>query len=187
MSQSVSSYVILTAFVAALSVTLTSTTALAETQSAPATSCDAALADPELHFPRMMRLEPGGVAFTFGAPAQPFASRDGNRWSFALDLAFDPGPDTTIKFAAFNDACSGTGSAGTVLDYKFGNVTTRANVVTYDAEAQTITFNDSTQHLTPLGTPRYAWIEVWDGDAAGARATYSYLIDLVNSVTPVER
>jgi hypothetical protein len=66
-------------------------------------------------------------------------------------------------------------------------VTTRLNVVVYDADEQTITFNGHTQHLTPLGTPRYAWLEAWDGDDAGARATYSYLIDLVNSGTPGER
>jgi hypothetical protein len=103
-----------------------------------------------------------------------------------VNLGFDPGPDATIRFAAIDETCSGSGSAGTVLDYKFGDLKTRTNVVVYDVEEGTLTVNDAEpQRVTPLGTPRYAWLEVWDG--ATARAAYSYLIDLVNSAEPIER
>src|SRR5215471_10813342 len=155
-------------------------------QTAPATACDAALADPEFHFPRGMRMETGATAFSYGSLDRPFATRSGAQWTLVVDLGFDPGPDATIRFAAIDEMCSGSGSAGTVLDYKFGDVKTRTNVIVYDLEESTIAFDGlEPQRVTPLGRPRYAWLEVWDG--VTARAAYSHLIDLVNSAPPIER
>jgi hypothetical protein len=159
-------------------VAISSSSAMSGTNLSPRTPCDKALRDPELHFPHTMRLEPGGVAFRLGSADRPLASRTGEAWTFTVDLTFDPTPDTTIKFAAFNASCGGSNSTGTVLDYQFGNVAARSNVIRYDPAAQTIAFNGKSQHLTPIGSPRWGWIEVWDGDESAARATFSPLIDL---------
>jgi hypothetical protein len=155
-------------------------------QTVPVTACDAALADPEFHFPRGMRIETGATAFSYGSLDRPFATRSGAQWTLVVELGFDPGRDARIRFAAIDEMCSGSGSAGTVLDYKFSDVKTRTNAIVYDLEESTIAFNGlEPQRVTPLGTPRYAWLEVWDG--VTARASYSYLVDLVNSAPPIER
>src|SRR5262245_23629271 len=124
MSRLVAVRVISMALVTAAS---SSSSAMSGTNMSARTPCDQALRDPELHFPHTMRPEPGGVAFRLGTPERPIASRAGEAWTFTVDLTFNPTPDTTIKFAAFDARCGGTNSTGTVLDYRFGNVTARTN------------------------------------------------------------
>jgi hypothetical protein len=160
--------------------------ALADQASLPTTACDTALTNPELHFPPTMSLEPGGGAFRYGTDTRPFVTQDGAAITITIRLGFDPTADASIRFAALDANCDGNGTGGTVLGYTFNDVADRENIVTYDLDAATIAFNGTPQHAVPLGTPRYAWIEVWDGQPNG-QAAFSYLIDLINPVNPSDR
>jgi hypothetical protein len=158
----------------------------AETQAPAATSCDAALVRPEFHFPREMRPEDGSRAFAYGADATPFLTVDGATITFTLTLTFDPDEDSTIKLSALDADCSGGNSSGAVFEYTFTELKGRVNAISYSSGAGIVSFNGQTQKTVPIGTPRYVWIEAWDGgEAATARNGYSYLVDLLQPETPV--
>jgi hypothetical protein len=158
----------------------------AETQMPAATSCDAALAKAEFHFPREMRSEDGSRAFAYGTGAAPFLTVDGSTLTFTLTLTFDPDDDSTIKLSALDADCSGGNSSGAVFEYTFTELKGRVNAISYTSDGGIVSFNGQTQKTVPIGTPRYVWIEVWDGgEAATGRNGYSYLVDLPQPQIPV--
>ncbi len=149
----------------------------------PATACDAALANPELHPQPEMPLENGTTAFSYTAGGA-FVSSNGTSVTITLALTFQPGPDATIRLTALDDACAGGGLAGTVFTYTFGQLAMALNAVTYDAVAAEVRFNGNVQEASVLGTPRFLFVDVWDGELPSTHAAYSYLIDLHDPRNP---
>jgi hypothetical protein len=147
----------------------------------PATACDAALANPDLHPQPDMPLENGTIAFTYGPS---FVSGGASSMTITVNLTFQPGPDTTIRLSALDETCTGGSRAGTVFTYTFGELTSTQNTVTYDATAGEVSLNGTLQKTTPQGTPRYLFFDVWDGELPSTHATHSYLIDLLNPANP---
>jgi hypothetical protein len=149
----------------------------------PTTACDAALANPDLHPLPEMPLEDGTKAFSYTAEG-PFVSGGGAFLSITVALTFQPGPDATIRLSALDEACAGSGGSGTVFTYTFAELTSARNAISYNAAEAEITFNGAVQKASPQGTPRYLFVDVWDGALPSARATYSYVIDLLNPTNP---
>jgi hypothetical protein len=149
----------------------------------PATPCDAALANPDLHPQPDMPLEDGLQAFSYTA-AGAFVSGAGGSVTITVALTFQPEPDSTIRISALDDACAGGNSAGTVFTHTFGDLTSTRNTLTYDAAAGEIGFNGTIQKTTAQGTPRYLFVDVWDGQLPSTHATHSYVIDLLNPMNP---
>jgi hypothetical protein len=171
--------------VAAIACTLVlalSTAARAQTV-VPATACDAALGNPDLHPQPEMPVEDGLQAFSYTAGG-PFVSGGGGSVTITVALTFQPGPDATIRISALDDACSGGNSSGTVFTYTFGDLTSTRNTLTYDASAGEVGFNGTAQKTTAQGTPRYLFVDVWDGQLPSTHATHSYAIDLLNPANP---
>src|SRR5947208_3632025 len=71
----------------------------------PATSCDAALAAPDLHFPVGMSPEGGSTAFTYSSGGRAFVSTSGNTITITMSLRFEPTPGTMIAVAALDETC----------------------------------------------------------------------------------
>jgi len=172
----------------AVTIALAVSTVLPLWAAAVSTACDSAIANPDLHFPREMPREDGTRAFTYGSDSTPFVAVAGNTLTVALALTFDPDGDTTIKLAALNAECGGGNSSGAVFEYSFSEITRRQNTMVYDMSTGATAFNDGDkQTAVPMGTPRYVWIEVWDGNTPSNRSGYSYLVDLQHPETPVSR
>ena len=74
-----------------------------------------------------------------------------------------------------------------MLGYTFRGLPSRINSLSYDDAAGTITFNGDQQKALAMGTARFAWIEVWDGEPASTHASYSYTVDLLHPDSPVSR
>ena len=127
-----------------------------------------------------MLREDGTHAFAYGTGDTPFLGGDTQKITLTITLTFEPHPDTSIKFWAIDESCGGGNSSGAVLGYTFRELTTRVNQLSYDAAARIMTFNGQTQRALPMGTPRFAWLEVGDGAPEGGRASYSYTIDLLH-------
>jgi hypothetical protein len=150
----------------------------------PTTACDAALANPDVHPQPGMPLEDGTQAFSYTAQG-PFVSGGGGAWlTITVALTFEPGPDATIRVSAFDEACTGGANSATVFAYTFSELTSGRNTISYDAQSGAIGFNGSVQTTAPIGTPRYLFVDVWDGQLPSTHATHSYLIDLLNPANP---
>ena len=139
------------------------------------------------HFPREMQKEDGSRAFSYGAAGDAFVSLAGDVLTFAVTLNFPPGPDTAIKVGALDAACTGGNSSGAVFEYSFSELKSTAVTLSYNMTNGVITFNGETATAVPAGTPRYLWIEVWDGEAGVSRAGYSSLVDLLHPLSPVSQ
>ena len=150
----------------------------------PVTSCDAALRAPDLHLPSTMWQENGTRAFRYGGDSEPFAAANGAGVTLRIALLFPPTPETVITLSALDAACEGGSSTGTVFSYSFRDITAVHNTFAYDPATGEIAFNGLAQQALALGTPRYIWVEVWDGVLPADRAAYSYLIDLLNPQNP---
>lgn len=174
----------LSIYLLACTATMALTTVELIAQAPTTTACDAAIANPEFHFPRQMAQEDGSRAFAYGADRIPFVSKAGDRMTLTLTLNFDPGPDALIKVAALDAACTGGNSSGAVFEYSFSELSSRTLTLAYDIDTGAMTFNGEKETAVPAGTPRYLWVEAWDGEAVPARAGYSYLVDLLNTVSP---
>jgi hypothetical protein len=151
--------------------------------SLPSTTCDAAVSYTDLHFPAGMPLEDGTKAFTYGAE-MPFVTGGGASITINVNLRFPPGEDATIKLSALDESCGGTSSSGTVFSYTFGALTATRNTITYDVPTGEVGFNGEIQQGSPLGTPRYLFVDVWDGALPAVFAAHSYVIDLQNPMNP---
>lgn len=165
----------------ACAVFLAFSSAVAAQTVVPSTPCDAALANPDLHPQPEMPLENGTIAFSYNAEG-PFVSGGGAFLAINVALTFQPGPDAMIRISALDDACGGSG-AGTIFTYTFSELTSTRNTLTYDMAAGLLVFNGSVEKTTQ-GTPRYFFVDVWDGELPSTHATHSYMIDLLNPANP---
>lgn len=148
----------------------------------PATACDAALANRDLHPQPEMPLEDGATAFSYTA-AGAFVSGGGGAVRITLSLRFPPGPDATIRLTALDEHCAG-GTAKTAFSQTFGGLTSALNSISYDATSGDVSLNGSTEKVTPSSTPRFLFVDVWDGELPSTHATHSYLIDLSDPKNP---
>lgn len=148
----------------------------------PATGCDAALANPDLHPQPEMPLENGAIAFSYTAGGA-FVSGGGSAVRITLSLLFPPGPDATIRLTALDGHCSG-GPAATAFTQTFGGLTSALNTLSYDAASGEVALNGATEKVTPTATPRFLFVDVWDGELPSTHATHSYLIDLSDPKNP---
>ncbi|MEO8522737.1 MAG: hypothetical protein ABI603_15320 [Acidobacteriota bacterium] len=148
----------------------------------PATACDAALANPDLHPQPEMPLEDGATAFSYTAGGA-FVSGGGSAVRITLSLLFAPGPDATIRLTALDEHCSG-GTAKTAFTQTFGGLTSVVNSISYDAISGDVSLNGSGETVTPSATPRFLFVDVWDGELPSTHATHSYLIDLSDPKNP---
>ena len=164
-------------FLLALSATASAQTAL------PATACDGALANPDLHPQSDMPYEDGATAFSYSLGGS-FVSGGGSSLSINVGLTFQPGPDATIRLSALDGACAGGGRGGTVFTYTFSDLTPAQNTITYDAVSSEVTFNGTPHPTAMSGTPRYLFIDVWDGELPSTHASHSYLIDMLTPLNP---
>jgi hypothetical protein len=130
-----------------------------------------------------MSREDGTKAFTYGDNG-PFLSGGGSSITLTLGLKFTPGEDAVIKFSALDDSCSGKSSLSTVFTYAFSELAAGRNTITYDAAASEIGLNGQMQKALFVGTPRYLFVDVWDGEVPSQHAAYSYVIDLQNPQNP---
>jgi hypothetical protein len=149
----------------------------------PATTCDSAVANGDQHFPQGMPREDGTKAFRYGA-LSPFVSGGGAAITITLELTFTPSVDAVIKLAALDDACSGPTSSGTVLSATFTELDSQVNTLLVDIANGEVGLNGEMQKATILGTPRYVFVDVWDGELPSQHAAYSYVIDLQNPRNP---
>ncbi len=148
----------------------------------PATACDGALATPELHPQPDMPLENGVTAFSYSAGGT-FVSGGGSSATITLGLLFQPGPDATIRVTALDEACGGT-NGRTVFTQTFSGLTSVVNTIAYNGGSDEIGLNGSVEKLTPNGTARFLFVDVWDGELPSLHATHSYLIDLADPKNP---
>jgi len=149
----------------------------------PATTCDSAVANGDLHFPQGMAREDGTKAFRYGG-LSPFVSGGGSAITITVELTFAPDVDAVIKLSALDEACTGPTSSGTVLTASFTELESQLNTITLDVGSGEIGLNGEMQKATILGTPRYVFVDVWDGQAPAQHAAYSYVIDLQNPRNP---
>lgn len=148
----------------------------------PATTCDAVLANPDLHPVPEMPFENGLTAFSYGAGGS-FVSGGGSSATITVGLLFQPGPDATIRVTALDEACGGA-NARTVFTQTFSGLTSVANTITYNGASDEIGLNGSIEKLAPNGTARYLFVDVWDGELPSLHATHSYLIDMADPKNP---
>ncbi len=147
----------------------------------PATACDAALANPDLHPIPDMPLEDGATAFGYGAGA--FVSGGSGSVAINVGLAFDPGPGASIRLTALDPSCAGTSSA-TVFTVTFDQLVSRQNVITVDGQTGAVALNGMVQQAVLNGSPRYVFVDVWDGELPSLHASHSYVIDLLQPSNP---
>lgn len=150
-------------------------------------NCAQAYTATDFHFPREMQKEDGSRAFSYGIEGIPFVSMTGDVLTFAVRLNFEPGADAAIKVGSLDVKCSGGNSSGAVFEYSFGELKSTALTLSYNITTGAITINGETAVAVPAGTPRYLWIEVWDGEAGATRAGYSSLVDLLHPLSPVSQ
>jgi hypothetical protein len=148
----------------------------------PATTCDSAVANAE-HFPQGMSREDGSKAFRYGA-LTPFVSGGASAMTITLELTFEPSVDAVIRLSALDEWCGGPSSSATVLSATFTELDSQLNTITVDVANSSVGINGEMQKATILGTPRYMFVEVWDGDVPSQHAAYSYVIDVQNPRNP---
>src|SRR5438034_6326162 len=151
----------------------------------PTTTCDAAVSNTDMHFPSGMSREDGTKAFAYG-DSGPFVTGGGSSITLTVTLRFAPSENTLIKLSALDDACAGRSSLGTVFTYSFSELNSQRNTITYDAAASEVGLNGQMQKALFVGTPRYLFVDVWDGEVPSQHASYSYVIDLQNPKNPTE-
>jgi hypothetical protein len=149
----------------------------------PATPCDDAVANSELHFPSDLKLEDGTKAFSYLSDL-PFVQASGELFTINVALRFEPGPQATIKLSALDEECSGNSSSGTVFTYTFGELPSPRNTLTFNRSTEEVGLNGTMQKAVLLGAPRYLFIDVWDGLLPSTHATHSYVIDLQDPKNP---
>src|SRR5207247_6152311 len=103
----------------------------------PTTTCDAAVANADMHFPPGMSREDGTKAFAYGDTG-PFVRGGGSSITLTVTLKFAPSENTLIKLSALDDACTGRSSLGTVFTYSFSELNSQRNAITYDAAASEV-------------------------------------------------
>lgn len=150
----------------------------------PATACDSAASNPDLHFPPGMPLEDGTKAFSYAPGDAPFVSASGGSITITVALTFAPGEDATIKLAALDETCGGPSSSGTVFSFTFGALTSPRNTIAIDATTGEVGLNGEMQKATLLAAPRYLFVDVWDGALPALHAARSYVIDLLDPRNP---
>jgi len=162
----------------------------------PATPCDGEQVEAILpgfgvsaHITSNMTREDGETAFTYGADNNSFVTIFEDTITLHPDLLFPPttSPRSYMKLLAFNASCGivfgFSASSGTDGDVP---LQAGANTVAYDTVNSQAVFNDGiTFQMRPFSTPRYIWLEVWDGKTTpDKQATFSYLVDLQNPQNP---
>src|SRR5262245_10275475 len=147
----------------------------------PTTTCDSAVSNMDIHFPSPMPREDGTRAFRYGANG-PFVSGAGSTVTLSVALTFAPGEDAIIKLSGLNENCTGTSSSGTIFTFTFGELAP-VNSIALDFGEGEVALNGRAQKAI-LGSPRYLFVDVWDGEVPSQHAAYSYVIDLQNPKNP---
>ena len=112
-----------------------------------------------------------------------FVTGGGSSVTISLALLFQPGPDATIRVTALDQDCAGT-NATTVFTQTFSGLAAGVNTIAYNGGSDEIGLNGSVEKLTPNGTARFLFVDVWDGELPSTHATHSYLIDLADPRNP---
>jgi hypothetical protein len=141
------------------------------------------MANMDVHFPPGMTRENGTRAFRYGSNV-PFVAGGGSSVTISVPLTFTPGEDAVIKLSALDATCGGNSSFGTVFTFTFRELR-ETNEIALDFGAGEVGLNGSMQQAI-LGSPRYLFLDVWDGQIPSQHAAYSYVIDLQHLKNPTQ-
>jgi outer membrane protein assembly factor BamB len=129
-----------------------------------------------------MALEDGRTAFRYGLDNRAFVESTTTEIRLHLNLLFQPTPSTLIKLLAFTAQCNPVFGFGPVSSSNPNPpVVNGLNTFTFNRTTAQTSFNSGPFSVnTPQATIRYIWAEVWDGVPSSGRATFSYLVDILN-------